>query len=619
MTESLELAPPPAKIYRVAKYEDAWTRRAPSRGDSPPACRYDDPLGIYRTIYAASTRYEAFLVALAELRPGPNADLSGIIDDNDPDPSSIPPSQRFGPGQAVMVPRAQRVDSVRIENWITKRYIGEGTPTGNFADLTSERSTTFLRGRLAKRFEIYGITEFDPDSLTYAAREVTMEISRCISEIELRGGDRIDGLSYRSRLGDGIRRWALFAKESEPLYALEEKSKSSARIDIDDPDLLRALDDCGLLKLLRSPDKTFWSFPIDQPTASPPPAPPPESRALDVTVTDENSANYIRHDVFFATNRNELGAGEFGVERSERLHLGRCAVSVPRGHHLGTVERPWKFAIWQFREDSNKHIVIQERKLLSEDEFYSAVQKQDESSAFVFVHGFNVLFDDAIRRAAQMKHDLQFGGAAIVYSWPSAGRLSVKAYMRDEGTIEWSGAHLEAFLVELATKTHLQSIHIIAHSMGNRAVANALKNLSHQTAPPTFRNVVLAAPDIDKGTFVQLAAAISSRAESVTLYASSKDFALQESHKLHEYPRAGDCIDIIVVPEVTTIDVSEVDTDLLGHGYVSASRSILADLYLLLTGHAPPRFGFTPAVKRVRRDEPPGYELRPYWRFGKGA
>jgi esterase/lipase superfamily enzyme len=591
MTESLELAPPPAKIYRVAKYEDAWTRRAPSRGDQPPACRYDDPLGIYRTIYAASTRYEAFLVALAELRPGPNVDLSRIIDNNDPELPSIPRGQRPGSGQIV--------------NWISKRYIGEGTPTGNFADLTTLRSTMFLRGRLADRFESYGVTEFDPVSLTYAPREITMEISRCISEIELRGGDRIDGLSYRSRLGNGIRRWALFAKEAEPLYALE--AKSSARIDIDDPDLLRALDDCGLLSDPRSPAKKFWTGPVDLPSASP--APPPE-RSAGAAVVEEHGANYIRHDVFFATNRNEVGTGEFGVERSERLHLGRCAVSVPRGHHVGTVERPWKFAVWQFREDPEKHIVIQERALLGEDDFYAAVQKQDESSAFVFVHGFNVLFDDAVRRAAQMKHDLQFGGAAIVYSWPSAGRLEAVSYLKDEGAVEWSQAHLEAFLVDLAAKTHLQSIHIIAHSMGNRAVANALKNLSLQSAPPTFRNVVLAAPDIDKGIFLQLAAAISSRAESVTLYASSRDRALQVSHKMHDYPRAGDCTGIVVVPEVTTIDVSALDTDMLGHGYVSSSRSILADLYSLLTGHAPPRFGF----ERVVLDE-----LRHYWRFVPGA
>lgn len=574
MTESLELAPPPAKIYRVAKYEDAWTRREPSRGASPPASRYDDPLGIYRTIYAASTRYDAFLVALAELRPGPNVDLSRIIDSNDPGLPSIPWAQRFGSGQ--------------LAKWISKRYIGEGSPVGNFADLTTQRSTTFLRGRLADQFLRYGVTNFDPVSLTYAPREVTMEISRCISELELRGGDRIDGLSYRSRLGGGIRRWALFAKHSEPLYALEERS--SARVDIDDPDLLRALHDCGLLAKPPPPAK-FW-------------AAPPASRAVGVAaVADEKNANYIRHDVFFATNRNELETGWFGIERSDTLHLGRCSVSVPRGHHVGNVERPWKFAVWQFREDPEKHIVIQERALLNEDDFFAAVQRQDDSSAFVFVHGFNVLFDDAIRRAAQMKHDLQFGGAAIVYSWPSAGQLSLKAYMRDEGAVEWSQAHLEAFLVDLATKTHLQSIHIIAHSMGNRAVANGLKNLSLKSAPPTFRNVVLAAPDIDRGTFVQIAAAISSRAESVTLYASSRDRALQASHEMHDYPRAGDCTDIVVVPEVTTIDVSDLDTDLLGHGYVSSSRSILSDLYWLLTGHAPPRFGFTRAVKRVLRDE----------------
>ena len=41
----------------------------------------------------------------------------------------------------------------------------------------------------------------------------------------------------------------------------------------------------------------------------------------------------------------------------------------------------------------------------------------------VFIHGFNVPFEDAIYRTAQLAHDLDFDGAPILYSWPSRGTM----------------------------------------------------------------------------------------------------------------------------------------------------------------------------------------------------
>jgi esterase/lipase superfamily enzyme len=40
--------------------------------------------------------------------------------------------------------------------------------------------------------------------------------------------------------------------------------------------------------------------------------------------------------------------------------------------------------------------------------------------AFVFIHGYNVSFDAAVKLTAQLSRDMRFPGAPILYSWASA-------------------------------------------------------------------------------------------------------------------------------------------------------------------------------------------------------
>lgn len=304
--------------------------------------------------------------------------------------------------------------------------------------------------------------------------------------------------------------------------------------------------------------------------------------------------SYFQHNVYFATNRGRLDQTDFGVERSDILYFGLCKTTVPRAtwHKIGNVERP----PWWDEENPDNHVTIsQPTEVLGRHTFYETVKAENATSALVFVHGFNTTFRKAIMRVAQIKHDLQFGGSAILYSWPSAGQPG--AYFADQETVDASQFHLEEFLAELVAKTALQDISIIAHSMGNRVLASSLEKLSLRTAPPFFRNIILAAPDVDRGLFRSLAPAIASRAESITLYASSRDWALQWSRRMHAAygistaPRAGDCSngDIVTVPNypnVTSIDVQ------LGHSFITSSRNVLNDLSRILKGEMhPPRFG----------------------------
>jgi esterase/lipase superfamily enzyme len=108
--------------------------------------------------------------------------------------------------------------------------------------------------------------------------------------------------------------------------------------------------------------------------------------------------------------------------------------------------------------------------------------------------------------------------------------------------------------------------------------------------PPLFREVILTAPDIDADVFRRdIAPAIVKTAHRVTLYASSNDEALVMSKKVHGYPRAGDSgSQLVIVPGIDTIDVSSVDTSLLGHSYYGSNGTVLADLLDLLHDSKPP-------------------------------
>jgi len=132
--------------------------------------------------------------------------------------------------------------------------------------------------------------------------------------------------------------------------------------------------------------------------------------------------------------------------------------------------------------------------------------------------------------------------------------------------------------------------------MGNRAVARVLKELAIGDSDVHFNQVLMAAPDIDRGEFLHLAERVRAVSDRVTLYASARDKALHLSQQLHYYPRAGEAGESILVSEsVETIDASKVDTDFLGHSYYCKDRTLLTDMHYVIREEPPQsRFGLEP-------------------------
>jgi esterase/lipase superfamily enzyme len=144
--------------------------------------------------------------------------------------------------------------------------------------------------------------------------------------------------------------------------------------------------------------------------------------------------------------------------------------------------------------------------------------------------------------------------------------------------------------------------------MGNQALIAALKDIAQKNQAIRFREIVLAAPDIDAEIFSRAVPVIMGKATRVTLYASSNDQALKASKQFNGFRRAGDLSEaIVVVPGMDTVDASAVDTSFLGHSYYGSDRSVLVDIDNMFRTNSPPeeRFGIFPAARNGAQ----------YWRF----
>lgn len=323
---------------------------------------------------------------------------------------------------------------------------------------------------------------------------------------------------------------------------------------------------------------------------------PPEP----VTGQRGDGRGYSEVDIFYATDRAATGSAypaEFYGAGRGPLETGIARVTVPDAHTPGQVEAP---SIWKLEFSANpvRHVTLKSVQPMPQDAFFSEMRtrigKQDRHEAFIFIHGYNVTFDSAARRAAQLAHDMNYAGLPILYSWPSQG--TTVGYIADTAVVQLSARRLSRFLDRVVAESGAETVHIVAHSMGNRALTEALEimALRHQgdlPAPP-FGQIVFAAPDVDLGLFAEILPTIRPLASRMTLYASKNDWALAASQQLHgDAPRAGQGGEgILSAAGIDSVDMSELGEDMLAHGYFAADRSALVDLVSLIWRNPGPAY-----------------------------
>lgn len=326
-------------------------------------------------------------------------------------------------------------------------------------------------------------------------------------------------------------------------------------------------------------------------------------------------------DFLYATTRARDTAVEtvaFSGQRSRALTYGQASVRIPEDHKIGEITVPSVWKVWgitlsEEKLDEHEHFTIRALKTLTLDEWNESIKARNPKTALIFVHGYNTSFEDALYRNAQIVWDLRYDGLSVLYSWASWGGTLEYLYDRESAQIGRAG-FIEV-LRNLKEKHGIESVNVIAHSMGNQVVLDALGSYARTSNPATIGELILAAPDIDRDMFISLIPDVQKIVKGITLYASSADKALQASRQLAGVLRAGDIGDDgpIVLDNVQTIDVTAMGEEILGlnHNVFAASRNLIDDIRLLLTK------GLRPPDQRLSQIRPFPETAPRYWRFAQ--
>lgn len=231
----------------------------------------------------------------------------------------------------------------------------------------------------------------------------------------------------------------------------------------------------------------------------------------------------------------------------------------------------------------------------------------------LLLHGYACDFDNALSNAAELK--TQWGTKArpietAVFAWPADGRIvpwisyasdrddarsSAKAvarallrflaYLREIDRAEWCNAN----------------IHLVAHSMGNYVLRNAVQamisDLGGRPLPRVFKTIFLMAADEDNDALEdpKKLGRLPELGESVQVYFARNDRALTISDVTKGNPdrlgTTGPRTLTSLPQKVTLVDCAEVsDTSPITdarHQYYRKRPEVLADIRAVLAGTAP--------------------------------
>ncbi len=150
--------------------------------------------------------------------------------------------------------------------------------------------------------------------------------------------------------------------------------------------------------------------------------------------------------VLVATTR-ERGSPEdpnaFTAKRAKDLNFSALTVSIPSQHVTGEIEWPDTTP-----PDPSRHFITTERQFLDADGFLEQIRARarrggpEANDVLVFVHGYNTLYEEAVYWLAQIVHDSGFKGTAVLFAWPSMGKVPLYLADREASTYsrDYSGA-----------------------------------------------------------------------------------------------------------------------------------------------------------------------------------
>lgn len=239
--------------------------------------------------------------------------------------------------------------------------------------------------------------------------------------------------------------------------------------------------------------------------------------------------------------------------------------------------------------------------------------KEQRNDTLFFIHGFRCGFDCFIKIMQDLHRLYVEDGASQIqrivgFTWPSNDKLT--QYHRDQNDALMSGMALsrgynkliqffKEFFIRPEEHPFCESdIHLLCHSMGNQVFESMFSHLKNDgaTIVPVFKEVILAAPDIDYDVFEKEKPFhdIHRIAERVHVYFHRSDDALKISHltknRVNRLGLNGPRNIFDVPSNVQFVDASDVkdapgtQERLIDHWYYKESPTIVRDMKQIFNG-----------------------------------
>ncbi len=402
-------------------------------------------------------------------------------------------------------------------------------------------------------------------------------------------------------------------------------------------------------------------------TPKPAPAPSPRSTPVPMAPKGPPPADdgFMRVQVPYATNRAydlalrkkisqpSVASSFYSFTSTGTLGYGLAEVTIPKIHEISKLESKGFFE----KENPKKHVLLNNLRLRTEAEFYADLAErfrmneenfseekklaEASKSLLVYIHGFNVNFDYAMRKTAQLMYDLDFPGVSVAFSWPAkAVRIPIPVdFLRDVSRAEESYEALEEFLRKILREHPDRKIHILAHSLGTRILSEVLLKIAEKPSPADaaklarneklFGEVVLASPAMDAHDFeTRLGPHAVALCDRVSIFASNVDIALKVqtvAEKLKSFPLGLFSGKKVAIPNgVFTFDLSELSLGALSldHAMYSDVEAPIAQMRRLFVDRMPADYWLKEDQRRhlfLKKLQRPTFfspgEMRHYWKF----
>lgn len=320
--------------------------------------------------------------------------------------------------------------------------------------------------------------------------------------------------------------------------------------------------------------------------------------------------------IYFATNRNPINPGPANRPTDYGNTLSQHGLADLR---FGWADRAanGRITVVTAAEDLGQGptgtpvVGSMSAQKLGSEEVFSKIRKEmsnNKIDCMAYIHGFNFTFREALERTFELKtfyaaRDMVW----IVFSWPSDGQMiPLKSYYSDRYDAMASAAALARglqkmahYLRELPPADYCQqSLHLMAHSMGNYALRHAIQRIRTSGTSllrRLFDEILLLAADEDDDAFEldYKLKPLPEMAKRVSIYINPADRALVISDKTKQNPDrlgAGGPQRVWEIPtKVSVIDCENATggkPDATRHQYYRLSTKVRNDILQVLAGKA---------------------------------